>query len=96
MKPPDPSLNPIAERYVKLVLAVGEHDADYVDAFYGPPAWRDEAKAAKRSLADIYADALSLRDALRSTAVPHDAMLAMRRNYLARQTEALATRVEML
>ena len=31
-------MNTIAERYVKLVLAVGQHDADYVDAFYGPPA----------------------------------------------------------
>ena len=44
---PTADLNPAAERYVKLVLALGEHDADYVDAFYGPPAWRDEVKAAK-------------------------------------------------
>ena len=34
----------IAERYVKLVLAMGEHDADYVDAYYGPPEWREAAK----------------------------------------------------
>ena len=27
----------VAERYVRLVLAVGQHDADYVDAYYGPP-----------------------------------------------------------
>ena len=30
-------MNQISERYVKLVLAMGEHDADYVDAYYGPP-----------------------------------------------------------
>ena len=39
----------IAERYVRLVLAVGQHDADYVDAFYGPPEWRKDAEAAKES-----------------------------------------------
>ena len=33
--PPDPYRS-VAEQYVKLVLAVGQHDADYVDAFYGP------------------------------------------------------------
>ena len=41
---PQPStLDAIAERYVKLVLALGQHDADYVDAYYGPPEWRSEA-----------------------------------------------------
>src|SRR6266511_1732451 len=28
-------LGDLAERYVKLVLAVGLHDRDYVDAYYG-------------------------------------------------------------
>ena len=35
-----PSLADVAERYVKLVLAMGQHDVSYVDAYYGPPAWR--------------------------------------------------------
>ena len=38
----------LAERYVRLVLALGQHDADYVDAYYGPPEWRREAEAARR------------------------------------------------
>ena len=46
-----------AESYVKLVLAVGQHDPDYVDAFYGPPEWRTEAEKAKRPLADLRAEA---------------------------------------
>jgi len=37
-------LNDIAEPYVKLVLAVGQHDADYVDAYYGPPDGRQKQK----------------------------------------------------
>ena len=40
----------LAEQYVKLVLAVGQHDPDYVDAFYGPKAWRDAT--VKRPLAE--------------------------------------------
>ncbi len=35
-------MDTIAESYVRLVLAVGEHDADYVDAFYGPAEWREQ------------------------------------------------------
>src|SRR5438874_12716899 len=37
-------MNTIAERYVKLVLAVGQHDADYVDAFYGPDEWKTRSE----------------------------------------------------
>ena len=29
-------MNGIAEKYVRLVLALGQHDTDYVDAYYGP------------------------------------------------------------
>ena len=29
-------MHAIAERYVKTVLALGQHDKDYVDAYYGP------------------------------------------------------------
>ncbi len=43
-------MNTIAERYVKLVLAVGQHDPAYVDAFYGPAEWKAAAEAGKRPL----------------------------------------------
>ncbi len=46
-------LNRIAEAYVKLVLAVGRHDPDYVDAYYGPPEWRTESEAATVPLAEL-------------------------------------------
>ena len=48
--PPSP-MNTIAEQYVKLVLALGQHDADYVDAFYGPPEWKTDAGQQKMPLA---------------------------------------------
>jgi hypothetical protein len=34
------NMNTIAESYVKLVLKIGLYDPDYVDAYYGPEAWR--------------------------------------------------------
>ena len=39
----------IAERYVKLGLALEAHLPGYVDAYYGPAAWRAEVEAAGRA-----------------------------------------------
>ena len=36
--PPAPDMNALADRYVTLVLQVGQHDPDFVDAYYGDPA----------------------------------------------------------
>ena len=49
----EPTMNAIAESYVKLVLAVGQHDANYVDAYYGPPEWKAWADSAKLPLDEI-------------------------------------------
>ncbi|WP_394173784.1 hypothetical protein [Thalassotalea litorea] len=38
------SMNELAERYVKLVLAVGQHHDYYIDAYYGPQEWRETEK----------------------------------------------------
>jgi hypothetical protein len=35
-------MNKIAEAYVKLVLKIGQHDTDYVDAYYGPEEWKPQ------------------------------------------------------
>lgn len=43
--PPEAALDRLAPAYVKLMLAVGRHDASFVDAYYGPAAWK--AMAAK-------------------------------------------------
>jgi len=51
------SMNDVAERYVHLVLALGQHDPDYVDAFYGPAEWKTQAEKEKKSLDAIGAEA---------------------------------------
>ena len=89
-------MNAAAERYVKLVLSMGEHDSDYVDAYYGPPAWRDEVRANKPKLQKIHADAAALREELGGIARPSEEIEALRLDYLRRQTDALIARVEML
>jgi hypothetical protein len=91
-------MNTLAERYVKLVLAVGQHDKDYVDAYYGPPEWRTAAEQAGRPLADIDRDAAALTAALRSQPPPLDGpeIERLRQEYLTRQLEALRARVAML
>ena len=85
-----------AERYVKLILSLGQHDPDYVDAYYGPPQWREEVRAEKPSLDHVHAAALALRDELRSKSRPVDRMEQLRLIYVLRQTEALIARAEML
>ena len=37
-------MNAVAERYARLVLALGQYDPDYVDAFYGPAEWKTQAR----------------------------------------------------
>jgi len=54
----DRSLSRWASDYVNLVLAVGRHDGDFVDAYYGPRAWKLVAEAGEpRPLAELRAEA---------------------------------------
>lgn len=90
----------VARAYVRLVLALGVHDPDYVDAYYGPPEWRTAVEAAKRPLSEIRAEAQGLL--ARLGALPlgergsQDALVRLRHQYLASQLQALSTRVDML
>jgi hypothetical protein len=92
------TMDRLAERYVRLVLAVGQHDADYVDAYYGPPEWRKEAEASKRPVSDIDRDAADLLKQVAARAPGEDAdeLVRLRHAYLTRQLEALRARVAML
>ena len=47
------ALNTVAEAYVKLVRAVGQHDADYVDAYYGPPEWKQQAEQTRHGYLNL-------------------------------------------
>jgi len=106
--PKDDAMNAVAEKYAHLVLALGQHDPDYVDAFYGPAEWKTQAEKEKKSLDAIGAEAAELLKKLsvERTAAPliessdagdsGDEILKLRREYLQKQISALAARVQML
>jgi hypothetical protein len=90
------SMDSIAQQYVRVVLALGQHDADYVDAYYGPPEWKAEAQSAKLGLPAIAERAAGLRRHLKAVAIPDAPLSRLRWDYLDRQLSALQTRVRML
>jgi hypothetical protein len=91
------ALDAVAEDYVKLVLAVGQHDADYVDAYYGPEEWRTEAESQVLALEEIHGRADEMLRRIAAAQVPaDDELLGLRRRYLERQIESMIARVEML
>jgi hypothetical protein len=90
------TLDALSEAYVRLALAWGEHDADYVDAYYGPPQWREEAKREAAPVAQLRERAQTLAADLSNTEVPADKVEAQRRVYLIKQLDAMRTRIEML
>jgi hypothetical protein len=88
----------IAESYVQLVLAVGQHDADYVDAYYGPPEWRTQAEAAKRPLPEIRTEAERLIADLvaQPPAAGAEEAVGLRHQYLQRQLQSMVARIDLL
>jgi hypothetical protein len=52
------TINKIAEKYVKLSLKIAQHSEYYVDAYYGPEAWRPGLE--KSSLTQLREEAQSL------------------------------------
>ncbi len=95
-QPSPTAMNPIAERYVKLVLAMTPYDSDYVDAYYGPPAWKTEVEATKPSLADIAHGVADLRAELGKLPPPPEEIERLRHEYLDKQLAALGARVRLL
>ena len=85
----------IAERYTRLVLAIGVHDAAYVDAYYGPRQWQDDAAKAAKPLPAIRSEvALALSDLASERSADPDE--ALRLVFLKKQLESMLTRIDML
>jgi hypothetical protein len=94
----DPAaLDPIARRYVALGLALGRHDPNYVDAYYGPDSLRAAAESESLSVAAVRAAAESLITAL-GDSVPRyqDSVVGLRHRYLRVQLGAMVARARML
>ncbi len=92
-----PDMEQLAKSYIKLVLSVGLHDSDYVDAYYGPPQLRADAEAEKLSLEAIMESAaVTLNQARLLAPAQKDEMALLRHQYILRQLESLMARVDIL
>lgn len=90
-------LDVAAERYVRVVLALGRHDADYVDAYYGLAEWKAEVEAAALPVPKVREEAERVLDTLRAVSVAvADTSLVLRHAYLTRQTESAIARCRIL
>jgi len=93
---PRDDMNSIAERYVKLVLKVGQHDKDFVDAYYGDPAWKPAGAAL--SLTELTGETGLLRKHISEVrpGPSDDELVRLRRDYLEKQLTAVEARIQML
>ncbi len=84
-----------ATDYVHLVLAAGRHDPNFVDAYYGPPAWKAAAEAGEpRSLPALRAEAARLLEGVAAAEAGPDE--AVRRDYLRGQLGAVTAHLARL
>jgi hypothetical protein len=85
----------VAERYTRLVLAIGVHDASYVDAYYGPAQLQQDVTKAQAGLPAIRAEvALALQELAPQKGA--DADEALRVVFLRKQLQSMLTRIDML
>ena len=89
-------MDEIAREYIVLVLSLGHHDKDYVDAYYGPGELRDEADKTNLALDVIGARAAEVVARLEGIAPGRDVLDQLRHQYLLKQLSALRARVRML
>jgi hypothetical protein len=90
-------MDTIAETFVKLALAVGQHDGDYVDSYFGPDEWRTEVESEALELPDIRLQAEELLQTLEAHSQENDDPLeARRRANLDKTLTSLIARVDLL
>ena len=94
-------MNSIAEDYVKLVLNIGQYDADFVDAYYGPEEWRSSLKTDLPFDSIAYKNLSSKTDELLNELeslgeYKADELETLRFRYLYKQLLACKTKIFML
>jgi len=86
IEPADP-----IRQYIRLPVALGEHDTNSLDNYYGPPEWVTDIREHTPKLDEIKRASMDLISKLQaaSPAPP-------RQDYLVAQLRAMATRVDLL
>ncbi len=89
------TMDQISESYVKVILGLGEHEAGYIDAYYGPDLWATKVKAQAPNLTELRDKTRSLLAALKKI-TPESDLESDRINFISKQLIAVNTRVRML
>ena len=90
-------MNQVAEDYVRLALAMGPHDADYVDAYYGPEELKTAGEGEYPDLDSIRSKAENVLEELQTTGVSGEGeMIELRHRFLTLQLQSLIARARML
>ncbi|MFT3725960.1 MAG: hypothetical protein QM773_20545 [Hyphomonadaceae bacterium] len=89
------SLDNIAHDYVRLVLEIDAHEPGYVDAYFGPSEWRDEARKNPRARLDLKREADRLKSALGAYRTS-DPELAQRAKVLLADISSARFRLDMI
>ena len=92
-------LDSAGRRFVVLGLALGKHDANYVDAYYGPDSLKQVAErlAPALDVANIRVVAESLLAKLGDSTLPYpDTLLRLRHDALRGQLKAMVARTRFL
>ncbi len=93
----DKILDPLALEYIKLSLEMGEREAGYVDAYYGPASYKEEAQKSERGLEELGSAIDDLK--ARIDSIPSDGLSSLsqrRKDFLIAQLTAAQTRHKML
>jgi len=90
------TLGRIAEDYVRLSLEISTHEEGYIDAYYGPPGWKQQAEAAPRPVPALAAAAAALQARLRAVPRAADPLVRRRAEFLDAQLTAARTRLRMI
>ena len=91
-EPQAPAPDELGAAYVRLALAIEQHQPGYIDAFFGPPAWKTRAEMEGRiPLPELSARALTLA---RSLAPPVGDSARLR--FLSRQVTSMQASLRIL
>jgi hypothetical protein len=78
--------------YVRLALALEQHQPGYIDAYFGPVVWKTRSESeGRRPLADLSAQALALTQSIAALAAD-----SQRRRFLVKQVAAMQTTLRIL
>ena len=94
LSPSSWALDDLAERYVRLALELGEYDTDYVDAYLGPPEWREQARESLRPQEQLAADISELLQELMELSTA-DELERHRLDHLVKNVRAMDARARM-